>query len=77
MGSVADAYDNSMAESFDSASRSGSWFTVTGGRTVRGPGRLFCRVLEGLYNTRLRHFALGHLSPSEYEAVGLRGDAGA
>jgi transposase InsO family protein len=31
--------------------------------------------LEGFYNTRRRHSALGHLSPSEYEAVRLRGGA--
>jgi transposase InsO family protein len=31
--------------------------------------------IEGFYNTRRRHSALGHLSPSEYEEVRLRGGA--
>jgi transposase InsO family protein len=31
--------------------------------------------IEGFYNTRRRHSALGHLSPSEYEEVSLRGGA--
>ena len=31
--------------------------------------------IEGFYNTRRRHSALGHLGSSEYEEVRLRGDA--
>jgi transposase InsO family protein len=31
--------------------------------------------IEAFYNTRRRHSALGHLSPSEYEEVRLRGGA--
>ena len=31
--------------------------------------------IEGFYNTRRRHSALGHLSPSDYEEVRLRGGA--
>ena len=31
--------------------------------------------IEGFYNTHRRHSALGHLSPSEYEEVRLRGSA--
>ena len=75
MGSVADAYDNSMAESFVSTlkreliHRHHSW-----------PGRQRARTaifeyIEGFYNTRRRHSALGHLSPSDYEEVRLRGGA--
>lgn len=72
MGSVSDAYDNSMAESFVSTLKRElvdrhSW-----------PSRQIVRTaifeyIEGFYNTRRRHSALGHPSPSEYEAVGLRG----
>jgi putative transposase len=47
MGSVADAYDNSMAESFVSTLKR-SWFSVIHGRIARGRGRLFCRVHRGL-----------------------------
>jgi transposase InsO family protein len=31
--------------------------------------------IEGFYNLRRRHSALGHLSPLEYEEVRLRGGA--
>jgi putative transposase len=74
MGSVADAYDNSMAESFVSTLKRElvhrhSW-----------PNRQIARTavfeyIEGFYNTRRRHSALGHLSPSEYEEVRLKGGA--
>jgi putative transposase len=74
MGSVADAYDNSMAESFVSTLKRElihrhSW-----------PSRQATRMaifeyIEGFYNTRRRHSALGHLSPSEYEEARLRGGA--
>jgi putative transposase len=72
MGSVADAYDNSMAESFVSTLKRElihrhSW-----------PSRQMLRTaifeyIEGFYNTRRRHSALGNLSPSKYEEVRLRG----
>jgi transposase InsO family protein len=44
------------------------------------PGRQRARsaifeYIEGFYNTRGRHSGLGHLSPSEYEEVRLRGGA--
>ena len=74
MGSVADAYDNSMAESFVSTLkreliRRHSWPTR---RTAR---MAIFEYIEGFYNTRRRrHSALGHLSPSEYEEVRLGGD---
>ena len=74
MGSVADAYDNSMAESFVSTLKRElihrhSW-----------PNRQIARsaifeYIEGFYNTRRRHSALGYLSPSEYEDLRLRGGA--
>jgi putative transposase len=74
MGSVADAYDNSMAESFVSTLKRElihrhSW-----------PSRQTARMaifeyIEGFYNTHRRHSALGHLSPSEYEEATLRGGA--
>ena len=74
MGSVADAYDNSMAESFvwtlkRELIHRHSW-----------PSRQTARMaifeyIEGFYNTRRRHSALGHLSPSDYEEVRLRGGA--
>jgi putative transposase len=74
MGSVAEAYDNSMAESFVSTLKRKlvhrySWSNRQTARTA------IFEYVEGFYNTRRRHSALGHLSPSEYEAVKLRGGA--
>ncbi len=74
MGWVADPYDNSMAESFVSTLKRElihrhSW-----------PSRQIARsaifeYIEGFYNTRRRHSALGHLSPSEYEEDRMGGGA--
>ena len=74
MGSVADAYDNSMAESFVSTLKRElihrhSWPNRQTARTT------IFEYIEGFYNTRRRHSALGHLSPSEYEEIKLRGGA--
>ena len=74
MGSVADAYDNSMAESFVSTLKRElihrhSWANCQRVRTA------IFEYVEGFYNTRGRHSALGHLSPSEYEEVTMKGGA--
>ena len=74
MGSVADAYDNSMAESFVSTLKRElihrySWPNRQTARTA------IFEYIEGFYNIRRRHSALGHLSPSEYEEIRLRGGA--
>lgn len=74
MGSVADAYDNSMAESFVSTLKRElihrhSWPNRQMARTA------IFEYIEGFYNTRRRHSALGNLSPREYEDVRLRGGA--
>jgi len=74
IGSVADAYDNSMAESFVSTLKRElihrhSWPSRQIARTA------IFEYIEGFYNTRRRHSALGHLSPLGYEEVRLRGGA--
>jgi putative transposase len=74
MGSVADAYDNSMAESFVSILKRElidrySWPNRQMARTA------IFEYIEGFYNLRRRHSALGNLSPSEYEEARLRGGA--
>jgi hypothetical protein len=66
MGSVADAYDNSMAESFVSTLKRElihrhSWPSRQRIRTA------IFEYIGGFYNTRRRHAALGHLSPAKYE----------
>jgi transposase InsO family protein len=72
MGSVADAYDDSMAESFVSTLKRESihrhsWPNRQSARTA------IFEYVEGFYNTRGRHSALGHLSPAEYEEARMRG----
>lgn len=74
MGSVADAYDNSMAESFVSTLKRElihrcSWPSREVVRTA------IFEYIEAFYNTRRRHSALGHLSPAQYEEARLRGGA--
>jgi putative transposase len=74
MGSVADAYDNSMAESFVSTLKRElihrhSWPNRQSARTA------IFEYVEGFYNTHRRHSALGHLSPAEYEEARMRGGA--
>jgi putative transposase len=76
MGSVADAYDKSMAESFIP--------TLKRELIPRHscPNRQIVRTalfnyVEGFYNTRRKHFALGQLRPSDYEEARLKGGAAA
>jgi putative transposase len=74
MGSVANAYDNSMAESFVSTLKRElvhrhSWPNRQSARTA------IFEYIEGFYNTRRRHSALGDLSPLAYEEARLRGGA--
>jgi putative transposase len=66
MGSVGDAYDNAMAESFFASLEyelidRRSWQTKTEARLA-----LFTWI-EGWYNPRRRHSALEYLSPMNYE----------
>jgi len=66
MGSVGDAYDNAMAESFFATLECElidrrSWPTKTDARLA-----LFTYI-EGWYNPRRRHSALGQVSPANFE----------
>lgn len=66
MGSVADAYDNALAESFVATLKSEllhrrSWPTKERLRVA------IFEYIEGFYNRKRRHSALGYLSPAEYE----------
>jgi len=74
MGSVADAYDNSMAESFVSTLKRELIHRHSWPNRQRARTAIF-EYIEGFYNTRRRHSALGHLSPSEYEEATMRGGA--
>jgi putative transposase len=66
MGSVGDAYDNAMAESFFATLECElidrrSWQTRTEARLALFPS------IEGWYNPRRRHSALGDQSPENFE----------
>ncbi len=74
MGSVADAYDNSMAESFVSTLKRELIHRHSWPNRQRARTAIF-EYIEGFYNPRRRHSALGNLTPSEYEEVRLRGGA--
>lgn len=70
MGRVGSAYDNALAESFVATLKTellyrSSWPTRQVVRTA------IFEYIEGFYNTRRRHSALGHLSPAEFEEVRL------
>jgi putative transposase len=70
MGRVGSAYDNALAESFVATLKTellyrNSWPTRQTARTA------IFEYIEGFYNNRRRHSALGHLSPAEYEEVRL------
>jgi putative transposase len=71
MGRVGSAYDNALAESFVATLKTellyrSSWPTRLVARTA------IFEYIEGFYNTRRRHSALGHLSPAaEFEEVRL------
>jgi putative transposase len=74
VGSVGDAYDNSMAESFVSTLKRElihrhSWPTRQSARVA------IFEYIEAFYNTRRRHSALGQISPAEYEEATMRGEA--
>ena len=71
MGRLGSAYDNALAESFVATLQTellyrSSWPTRQVVRTA------IFEYIEGFYNTRRRHSALGHLSPAEFEEVRLR-----
>jgi putative transposase len=70
MGRVGSAYDNALAELFVATLKTellyrNGWPTRQAARTAS------FEYIEGFYNTRRRHSALGYLSPSEYEEVKL------
>jgi putative transposase len=66
MGSVGDAYDNAMAESFF-ASLETELIDRTSWRTRADARLAVFDYIEAFYNPRRRHSSLGQLSPAEFE----------
>ena len=70
MGRVGSSYDNALAEAFVATLKTellyrSSWPTREVVKTA------IFEYIEGFYNTRRRHSALGYLSPAEFEEVKL------
>jgi putative transposase len=70
MGSVADCYDNAMAESLFATLECELFDQQPGGRfeTRREAKLAVFDYLEAFYNPRRRHSALGQISPATFEA---------
>jgi putative transposase len=69
-GTVGDAYDNAMAESFF-ATVECELIDRRCFRTQAEARRAIFRFIEGWYNTHRRHSALGQQSPINYERLML------
>jgi hypothetical protein len=66
MGSVGDCYDNAMCESFFATLECELLDRRSFKTQIEARLAVF-EFLEGWYNTRRRHSALGYLSPAEFE----------
>ena len=70
MGSVGDAYDNAMAESFF-ATLECELLDRRRFKTQAEARNAVFEFIEGFYNPRRRHSSLGYLSPVEFERRAL------
>jgi putative transposase len=66
MGSVGDCYDNAMCESFF-ATLECELIDRSSFRTHDDARNAIFEFIEGFYNTRRRHSALGYLAPVAFE----------
>ena len=74
MGSVGDAFDNALAESFFATLEC----ELIDRRSFRNRTEARLAVfdfIEGFYNPRRRHSSLGQLSPAEFERRWSQGQA--
>jgi len=67
LGSVGDAYDNAMCESFFGTLEAELLDRNTFRSQVDARMAIF-RYIEGWYNPKRRHSSLGYLSPANFEA---------
>ncbi len=68
MGSVGDAYDNAMCESFN-ATLECELLVRSNFKTQREAALAVFDFIEGFYNTTRRHSAIGYVSPARYESM--------
>jgi putative transposase len=71
MGSVGDCYDNAMAESFFATLEMELLNLAGPFPTIEAAEAAVFTFIEGFYNTRRLHSALGHRSPVEFERLRL------
>jgi putative transposase len=74
MGSVGDAYDNAMAESFFGTLECELLDRYSFRTPIEARTAVF-RYIEGWYNPRRRHSSLDYLSPAKFEAKNWPGSA--
>ena len=72
MGSVGDCFDNAMAESFFATLECELLARTTLSTHAEARAAVF-EFVEGWYNTRRRHSALGYVSPLEFERLHAAG----
>ena len=72
MGSVGDCFDNAMAESFFATLECELLARTTLSTHAEARAAVF-EFVEGWYNTRRRHSALGYASPLEFERLHAAG----
>lgn len=75
MGTVGDAYDNAMAESFF-ASLECELLDRTSFKTKLQARTALFTFIEGWYNPRRRHGSIGYLAPMEFERRNMKLDKG-
>jgi putative transposase len=75
-GSAGDCYDNAMAESFF-ATLECELIDRRSFRTQAQARMAIFQFIEGWYNPRRRHSALGYLSPNDYERDAAKATPGA
>jgi transposase InsO family protein len=68
MGSIGDCFDNGLAESFFATLQTELLDRHPWATRQQLANAVFA-YLEGFYNPRRRHSALGYLSPADYESV--------
>jgi putative transposase len=66
MGSIGDCFDNGLAESFFATLQT-ELLDRTSWATRDQLAQAVFAYIEGFYNPRRRHSALGYLSPADYE----------
>jgi putative transposase len=72
MGSVCDAYDNALAESFVARSLKTELLYGRSWPSTESLRVAVFEYIETFYNPRRRHCALGYLSPVEYEEARMK-----